>query len=117
MRTKEEIVQNWLPRYTDTPLKQFGKHILLVNFNDYLQKFSEWYNVPSRAIRKARPTLTAAGITPINMRTGGADAAPVMDVLGAVSTEACLLLGKCGGIKRKNKLGDLILPIAAIRGE
>ena len=32
MRTKEEIVQNWLPRYTATPLKEFGKHILLVNF-------------------------------------------------------------------------------------
>jgi AMP nucleosidase len=35
MRTKEEIVQNWLPRYTDTPLKEFGKYILLVNFNGY----------------------------------------------------------------------------------
>jgi AMP nucleosidase len=26
-------------------------------------------------------------------------------------------LGKCGGLKKKNLLGDLILPIAAIRGE
>ncbi len=117
MRTKEEIVQNWLPRYTDTPLKQFGKHILLVNFNDYLQKFSEWYNVPIRGIGKAMPTVTAEGITLINFRMGSPNAATVMDLLGAVSPEACLFLGKCGGIKRKNKLGDLILPIAAIRGE
>jgi AMP nucleosidase len=28
-----------------------------------------------------------------------------------------LFLGKCGGLKKKNKLGDLILPIAAIRNE
>jgi AMP nucleosidase len=28
-----------------------------------------------------------------------------------------LFLGKCGGLKRRNKLGDLILPIGAIRGE
>ncbi len=28
-----------------------------------------------------------------------------------------MFLGKCGGLKRKNHLGDLILPIAAIRGE
>lgn len=30
---------------------------------------------------------------------------------------ACLFLGKCGGIDKKNQIGDLILPIAAIRGE
>ena len=28
-----------------------------------------------------------------------------------------LFLGKCGGLKKKNELGDLILPIAAIRGD
>jgi AMP nucleosidase len=28
-----------------------------------------------------------------------------------------LFLGKCGGLKKKNQLGDLILPIAALRGE
>jgi AMP nucleosidase len=28
-----------------------------------------------------------------------------------------LFLGKCGGLKRKNAIGDLVLPIAAIRGE
>ncbi len=28
-----------------------------------------------------------------------------------------LFLGKCGGLKKKNELGDMILPIAAIRGE
>src|SRR5215216_6790274 len=117
MRTKEEIVQNWLPRYTDTPLKDFGKHILLVNFNDYLQKFSEWYNVPIRGAGKAMPTVTAEGITLINFRMGSPNAATVMDLLSAVKPKACLFLGKCGGLKRKNSLGDLILPIAAIRGE
>ena len=84
MRTKEEIVQNWLPRYTDTPLKEFGKHILLVNFNDYLQRFSEWYNVPVRGVDKAMPTATAEGITLINFRMGSPNAATVMDLLGAV---------------------------------
>jgi AMP nucleosidase len=117
MRTKEEIVQNWLPRYTDTPLKEFGKHILLVNFNDYIQRFSEWYNVPVRGVDKAMPTVTAEGITLINFRMGSPNAATVMDLLGAVRPKACLFLGKCGGLKRNNSLGDLILPIAAIRGE
>ena len=117
MKTKEVIVSNWLPRYTDTPLKEFGKYILLVNFIDYLHRFSAWYNVPIRGAEKAMPTVTADGITLVNFGMGSPNAATVMDLLSAVKPEACLLLGKCGGLKRKNNLGDLILPIAAIRGE
>ena len=44
-------------------------------------------------------------------------AATVMDLLGAVEPKAALFLGKCGALKKKIKLGDFILPIAAIRGE
>jgi AMP nucleosidase len=117
MKTKEEIVNNWLPRYTGTPLKEFGKYILLVNFDDYLRRFSEWFNVPIVGAEKAMPTVTAEGITLINFGMGSPNAATVMDLLSAVKPKACLLLGKCGGLKRKNSLGDLILPIAAIRGE
>ena len=117
MKTKEEIVNNWLPRYTGTPLKEFGKYILLVNFIDYLHRFSTWYNVPIRGAEKAMPTVTAEGITLINFGMGSPNAATVMDLLSAIKPHACLLLGKCGGLKRKNSLGDLILPIAAIRGE
>jgi AMP nucleosidase len=117
MKTKEEIVNNWLPRYTGTALKEFGKYILLVNFDDYLRRFSEWFNVSIVGAEKAMPTVTAEGITLINLGMGSPNAATVMDLLSAVKPKACLLLGKCGGLKRKNSLGDLILPIAAIRGE
>jgi AMP nucleosidase len=47
---------------------------------------------------------------------GSAMAATVMDLLSAVEPKAVLFLGKCGGLK-KTKVGDFILPIAAIRGE
>lgn len=117
MKTKEEIVDNWLPRYTDTPLKEFGKYILLVNFEEYLHMFSAWYNVPIRGVEKPMPNVTAEGITLINFGMGSPNAATIMDLLSAVRPQACLLLGKCGGLKKKNNLGDLILPIAAIRGE
>jgi AMP nucleosidase len=117
MKTKEEIVSNWLPRYTDTALKEFGRYILLTNFDDYLHMFSDWFNVPIRGMEKPMPNVTAEGITLINFGMGSANAATVMDLLGAIKPNACLFLGKCGGLKKKNKLGDLILPIAAIRGE
>src|SRR6187397_2129397 len=117
MKTKSEIVANWLPRYTGTPLKDFGKHILLVNFNNYVRMFAAWHGVPIRGEDRPMPNATAEGITIVNFGMGSAAAATMMDLLGASQPKACLFLGKCGGLKKKNKLGDLILPIAAIRGE
>lgn len=117
MKSKAEIVTNWLPRYTDTPLDKFGEYILLVNFEDYLHMFSDWYNVPIRGQEKPMPNVTAEGITLINFGMGSANAATTMDLLSAIRPEAALFLGKCGGLKKKNDVGDLILPIAGIRGE
>jgi AMP nucleosidase len=63
------------------------------------------------------PTATAGDITIINFGMGSANAATVMDLLSAIKPKASLFLGKCGGIKHRAEVGDLILPIAAIRGE
>jgi AMP nucleosidase len=117
MRTKADIVANWLPRYTGTPAKDFSKYILLVNFTDYVRLFAQWHRVEVRGLDRPMPNATANGITILNFGMGSASAATVMDLLSAIKPKAVLFLGKCGGLKRKNKLGDLILPIAAIRGE
>ena len=117
MKTKEEIVANWLPRYTNTPLDEFGEYILLVNFENYLHMFADWFNVSIRGLGKPMPNVTAEGITLINFGMGSSNAATVMDLLSAIQPKAALFLGKCGGLKKKNNIGDLILPIAGIRGE
>ncbi len=117
MKTKADIVANWLPRYTGTPLKDFGKHILLVNFNNYVQMFAKWHKVPVRGLDCPMPNATAGGITIINFGMGSASAATIMDLLTAIKPEAVLFLGKCGGIKHVATLGNLVLPIAAIRGD
>ena len=117
MTTKEEIVKNWLPRYTGTTLNKFGKYILLTNFNNYVEFFAKTHNVEINGKDKAMPNATANGITIINFSMGSANAATIMDLLGAIQPKACLFLGKCGGLKKKNKIGDFILPLAAIRGE
>ncbi|HPE57815.1 MAG TPA: AMP nucleosidase [Bacteroidales bacterium] len=117
MRTKHEIVQNWLPRYTGTAVDEFGKYILLTNFQSYLEIFAKMNNVEIKGKDRSMPSATAADITMINFNMGSANAATVMDLLSAAHPKACLFLGKCGGLKKKNQLGDLILPIAAIRGE
>lgn len=117
MKTKEEIVSNWLPRYTGMPLEEFGKYILLVNFNSYIHMFAEMNDTRVCCEDKPMPNATANGITIINFGMGSANAATVMDLLSAIKPKAALFLGKCGGLKSSNSLGDLILPIAAIRGE
>jgi AMP nucleosidase len=92
MKTKEDIVKNWLPRYTGQSLDKFGKYILLTNFSNYVKMFAEWNNAEIIGSDKPMQCATANGITIINFGMGG-------------------------GLKKRNKIGDLILPIAAIRGE
>ena len=118
LKNKEDIVNNWLPRYTGRPLDEFTDFILLTNFSGYLSLFSEWHNdAPIMGLNKPMQSVTADGITIINFGMGSPMAATMMDLLSAIKPKAVLFLGKCGGLKRKNKIGDLILPIAAIRGE
>ncbi len=117
MKSKAEIVTNWLPRYTGEKLENFGEYILLTNFANYVTQFAKWNKVKIIGAGKAMQCATAGNITIINFGMGSPGAATVMDLLSAIEPKAVLFLGKCGGLKKRNKLGDLILPIAAIRGE
>lgn len=116
MKTKDEIVRDWLPRYTGRPIHAFGEYILLANFTNYVELFAEKFEAPILGRDKPMQSATAENLTILNFGMGSAMAATVMDLLAAVSPKAVLFLGKCGGFK-KTRLGDFILPIAAIRGE
>jgi AMP nucleosidase len=117
MKTKKDIINNWLPRYTGEELDNFGEYILLTNFSNYVELFAQWNKV--KVIGKDKPfqCATANNISIINFGMGSPGAATIMDLLAAINPKAVLFLGKCGGLKKRNKIGDLILPIAAIRGE
>jgi AMP nucleosidase len=119
MKSKEEIVANWLPRYTGLPLEKFQPYVLLVNFLSYVEMFAKKYKVKVSGLDRPMQTASSEklGITIINFGIGSANAATVMDLLGAIKPKATLFLGKCGGLKKKVKIGDYILPIAAMRGE
>jgi len=118
MKTKEDIVNNWLPRYTGKPVEEFGKYFLLTNFFHYVELFARLNNVEIEGRDRNWPNATSEdGITIINFGMGSPNAATAMDLLSAVAPNAVLFLGKCGGLKKKNKVGDLILPIAAIRSD
>jgi AMP nucleosidase len=117
MRTKQEIIKNWLPRYTGEKLENFGSLILLTNFRAYLKLFCEYTGATVVDENTNMPAATKDGITMINFGMGSPNAAIIMDLLAAVKPRAVLFLGKCGVLKDQNKVGDYILPIAAIRGD
>lgn len=117
MQDKLDIVRDWLPRYTGEKLENFGKHILLTNFIGYVETFCTLTGAHIVDRERPMPCATADGLTMIDFGMGSPNAATVMDLLSAVAPNAVLFLGKCGGLKKKNRPGDLILPIAAIRGE
>jgi AMP nucleosidase len=117
MKTKLEIVTNWLPRYTGQQPEEFGKYILLCNFSNYVKQFAEMHNTKIYGADKPMQCATAGDITILNFGMGSPGAATVMDLLSAIMPKAVLFLGKCGGLKKVNNVGDLILPIAAIRGD
>ncbi|PLW94776.1 MAG: AMP nucleosidase [Marinilabiliales bacterium] len=117
MKTKSEIVNNWLPRYTGLEIEKFGAYILLTNFTQYLETFAKNNEVEIVGRGLPMPCATKDNITMINFGIGSSNAATIMDLLSGINPKAVLFLGKCGGLKKKNQVGDLILPIAAIRGE
>lgn len=117
MKTKDEIVRNWLPRYTGMPIDEFGQYILLTNFQDYVHNFAKLTGAEIRGAEKAMQSATSDNITIINFMMGSPNAATIMDLLTAVKPKAVLFLGKCGSLKSYIGIGSYLLPIAGIRGE
>lgn len=119
MKTKLEICQNWLPRYTGTKIDDFADYILITNFQSYVNRFSQLMGTPVHGLDRAMPNSTCkqANVSIINYGMGSANAASVMDLLSARQPKGVLFLGKCGGLKKSTEIGHFVLPIAAIRGE
>ena len=118
MQTNEEIVKNWLPRYTGTAIEEFGEYVLLTNFSNYVNIFADKFKSTVRGKDRTMQTSTNQdGLSIINFGMGSANAATVMDLVTAIKPKGVLFLGKCGGLKHSTEIGHFILPMAAIRGE
>ena len=94
MKTKQEIVANWLPRYTKRNLEDFGEYILLTNFNKYVEIFAEKFNVPILGKDANMISASAEGITIINFGMGSPNAAIIMDLLKCHLSKSLPVSGK-----------------------
>ena len=118
MENKYEIAKDWLPRYTGMDVDDFGDYILLTNFQNYVEEFSERFAADIQGESRPMSSCTNdVGLSIINFGIGSPNAATIMDLLVARNPKGVLFLGKCGGLKDSSEIGNLILPIAAIRGD
>lgn len=117
-RHKTKIARDMLERYTGSPPSAFGKQIILTNFDYYLQRFHTLcgdYRTQGSMMGVVHSKKTGVSIVDFSM--GSPTAALIIELLATLDPKAVLLLGMCGGLHRSLKVGDFILPTAAIRDE
>ena len=126
-KEKQRLAKDWLPRYTGLTGKSLstslGQYVILTNFRSYLDEFARIEDV--EILGKDKPMQAASAknidVTMINFGIGAPNAALICDMLWC-GVRGVLFLGKCGGLHdqlngRNVKIGDYILPTAAVRGE
>ncbi len=116
---KWEIGRQILERYTGTPLEGMQKQVLLTNFEYYSERFGRMSDdvVTTRGSAMTARHSEKLGVSLINFSVGSPVAALIIEVLATAEPKATLFLGMCGGLHRSLKVGDFILPTAAIRDE
>ncbi len=115
---KLKIARDILERYTGSPVERFRKQIILTNFGYYVERFDQLCG-DERTKGSVMSVVHSdkADVSIINFSIGSPTAALIIEVLATTEPKAVLLLGMCGGLHRSLKVGDFILPTAAIRDE
>ena len=107
-----------LERYTGSEIKEFGSHIILVNFQRYIEFFAEKTNNEIKTGHWTAVHDKENDISIINFGVGSPSAGIVAHCLSYLDNiESVLMLGMCGGIDEELSIGDIIIPTASVRDE
>ncbi|HRK01292.1 MAG TPA: AMP nucleosidase [Oligoflexia bacterium] len=115
---KHKIAVDILERYTGSEASMFRKQVILTNFDYYVETFKKM----SGTVATKGSAMNAAhnarlDVSIVDFSIGSPNAALIIEVLSVIEPNAVLFLGMCGGLHRSLKVGDFILPMAAIRDE
>jgi len=117
-KAKRVIASDMLERYTGSRLSKFRKQIILTNFDYYLQRFKILGDATSHVGSMMNVSHSKSfNVSMIDFSIGAPPAALIIELISVVDPKAVLFLGMTGGLHRSLKVGDFILPIAAIRDE
>lgn len=113
-----EIARHTLERYSGCNAEEFQSNLILTNFPRYVEYFSQSRGVPIRegSMFKVAHCLKD-DVSILDFKIGSPAAALVVDICSFLPFRASILLGMCGGLRRRYKVGDYLVPVASIRGE
>jgi AMP nucleosidase len=115
---QEKIAHDTLERYSGSPITDFQPYVLLTNFSKYVRYFGESRGLPVIEGSTFQVVHSPSEkISILDFKIGSPAAALVVDLLAFLPIRATLLLGMCGGLRQHYKIGEYLVPIAAIRGE
>lgn len=113
-----EIARSTLERYSGCSAESFHSNLILTNFPRYVDYFAE-----SRGVEVQEGSMFKVAHSPkdevsiLDFKIGSPAAALVVDVCSFLPIRASILLGMCGGLRRRYQVGDYLVPVASIRGE
>ena len=114
----DTYARNTLERYTGSTISQFGSHILLVNFNRYIDFFSDITGAEIKTGNWSAAHDTKNDISIVNFGVGSPSAGIIAHCLSYLdNVESVLMLGMCGGIDDGLQIGELLIPTASVRDE
>ncbi len=113
-----QIAYDTLERYSGSLVGDFQKYLMLTNFGKYVDYFAE-----SRDLEVHEGSMFKVVHSPkdqisfLDFKIGSPAASLVVDICAFLPLRGCLMLGMCGGLRRNYKVGDYLVPVAAIRDE
>ena len=114
----DTYARNTLERYTGSVISEFGSHILLVNFNRYIDFFSNITGAEIKTGHWSAAHDTKNDISIVNFGVGSPSAGIIAHCLSYLdNVKSILMLGMCGGIDDELQIGDLLIPTASVRDE
>lgn len=113
---EKDFALDTLERYSGSPASLFQKRLLLTNFPKYVDYFASarMEKVYEGSMFKVAHSAKD-GVTILDFKIGSPAAALVVDLLSFLDVESVLLLGMCGGLRRRYSVGEYLVPVASIR--
>lgn len=113
-----EIARHTLERYAGCEAGEFQSNVLLTNFHRYVDHFAKTRGVPTQEGSMFKVAHSPAeGVSILDFKIGSPAAALVIDICSFLPIRASLLLGMCGGLRRRYNVGEYLVPVASIRAE
>ncbi|MBM3208165.1 MAG: AMP nucleosidase [Chlamydiae bacterium] len=115
---EEQFARETLERYSGSDVSQFQPNLLLTNFPKYVEYFAKTRNVEiiDGSVFKVAH-CPEEEISILDFKIGSPAAALVVDLCSFLPFKSSLVLGMCGGLRRRYQVGDYLVPVASIRGE